>query len=567
MVKKFKSILLLKVPHCEFPGSQTEEENFRTKSAFRPVPSLALATLCAFIDKYKTCDYTLKAVDINIEAYTKPNIPIDISSYCRLLTNCIKNNEYDVLAISAAFVYNIKWVEKAVKLSRTYHPDAKIIVGGGYPTLFPEICLKELDVNDVVIGEGEAAVLYILNRYNGYRDYEFEKTFSPEGYVSREDHGKKDILTRRQHFLNLEDLPMPAWHYLNINKYFKNSGDRILPVEASRGCPYNCAYCCTYISWGRKVRYKSIYNLIKELIELEKTYKPDSFHFVDDNMSFSKPWFAEFLKKLIDIRLPVKIGASNFSVKHLDEELIDLMIEAGMRYIIIAVESGSAEIQRRIGKNINFDHVREVVKMLKSKKGIKIHVCWMLGFPGETMKQIHETFNFARELNTGSNQFLTVLPYPGTKLFKDAKECGLLVFNENNLEKFDYKKCNYLKSDEWNYKQLEEMIYDVNIELNFLNNPLLDNPENEQNMIEWLEKLLLRLPGHIIAHVIAGYIYKKNKNALDCEKHYEAAVNLLKNKTLHDTFVNYLSWKHPIISEFNQYLEGNSVKIGAKGNK
>jgi anaerobic magnesium-protoporphyrin IX monomethyl ester cyclase len=566
MCKKYKLILLLKVPYCEFPGSQTEEESFRTKSTFRPVPSLALATLCAFIDKYKSYDYNLKAIDINIEAYKKPNIPIDISSYDRLLSDCIKNNEYDVLAISAAFVYNIKWVEKTVKLSRIYHPDAKIIVGGGYPTLFPEKCLKELDVNDVVIGEGEAAILHILNRYNGYRDYEFEKNFSPEGYISREDNGQKKFLTRRQSFLNLEYLPMPAWHYLNINKYFENSGDRIIPIEASRGCPYNCAYCSTYISWGRKIRYKSIDNLIMEMVEIEKTYKLDGFHFVDDNMSFSKPWFVELFKNLINVRLPIKIYASNFSVKHLDEEIIDIMIEAGMRFISIAVESGSADIQRRIRKNINFDQVRELVKMLKSKKGITIHVCWMLGFPGETIKQIHQTFDFARELNTGSNQFLTVLPYPGTKLFEDAKEDGLLIFDEHNLDKFDNRKCDYLKSDEWNYKQLEEMIYDINIELNFIKNPLLDNLESAQEMLEWLEKLLLMLPGHIIAHVIAGYIYKKNRDAVNCQKHYEAAVNLFKNKVLHDTFIRYLSWQHPIINEFNQYIEKNSAKIGAYNN-
>ena len=70
----------------------------------------------------------------------------------KLLTNYIKNNEYDVLALSAMFVFTTKWVDTAVKLSRKHHPKAKIVIGGGYPTLFPERCLKENGVDDVVIG-------------------------------------------------------------------------------------------------------------------------------------------------------------------------------------------------------------------------------------------------------------------------------------------------------------------------------------------------------------------------------------------------------------------------------
>ena len=63
----------------------------------------------------------------------------------------------------------------------------------------------------------------------------------------------------------------------------------------------------------------------------------------------------------------------------------------------IAVETGSPEMQKRINKNLNFDMVRKVVKMIKSH-GVPVYICWMVGFPNETLDQINETFNFAREL-------------------------------------------------------------------------------------------------------------------------------------------------------------------------
>lgn len=127
-MKKYKSIFLLKVPYCAHPDSEIAKyQDFRKISTFRPVPSLALAALSAFIEKYKTYDYDLKSVDINIEGYTTPNTPIDTSVFKRLLCNFIKNTEYDVLALSAMFVFTVKWVESAIELSRRYHPDAKII--------------------------------------------------------------------------------------------------------------------------------------------------------------------------------------------------------------------------------------------------------------------------------------------------------------------------------------------------------------------------------------------------------------------------------------------------------
>lgn len=559
-MNQFKSILLLKVPFCTHTEAAYTDENFRTKAPFRPVPSLALAALCAFIDKYKKINYNIKAVDINIRAYTKPGIPINTTVYTDLMTDCIKNTEYDVLALSVMFVFNIKWAQTAVKLSRRFHPGAKIIIGGGYPTLFPERCLKTSDIDDVIIGEGEATLLHILNRYNNFCDPEFEKKFPIGSYASKDENGKIAIQRQTSHFINPSDLPVPTWSYLNIEKYFKKSGDKTLPIEGSRGCPYRCSYCCTYLSWGRKVRYKPYENLASEVAEIKNNYSVETLRFVDDNLSFSKEWINNFLKKVLSMHLPLKLTASNFSAKHLDEEIINLLVKAGMQKFGIAIESGSPEIQKRINKNLNFDKAREVVQIMH-RHNLHIHICWMIGFPGETLEQIEQTFNLARELKANSNQFLTVLPYPGTQLFNEAKSANLLVFDENDLDKFDNRKCDYLKSNEWNYDKLQDMIYDVNIEINFLNNPALDTKEGTDYILSSLENFILRLPEHIVAHIIIGYIYKQKDNIEKYQKHYNSAIKLFENKKLNTTFTKYLSWRHPIIDDFNQFLKAQGIVI------
>jgi len=557
-MKDYKKILMLKLPYCTHPSLAEIDEDFRTRSTFRPVPSLALATLCAFIDKYKKRNYELKAVDINIEAYTKPDDFIDIEKYPALVENFIKNNEYDVLCCSAMFVFNERWVEMAVELSKQFHPEAKIIVGGGYPTLFPERCLENYEVNDVIMGEGETTLLHILNKYNNCKDAGYEETFPFVGYGTRDESKEVVIIKRVQkQYIDLADLPAPAWHYLNIKKYFEKSGNRSLPIEATRGCPLRCTFCNTNQSWGFKVRYKPYENLINEMIELKKTYDVEGVSFIDDNLTFSKEWTVKCLKKIMEIKLPLNISASNFSVKFLDEEIVDLLVKAGFYVFGIAVETGCSMMQKKINKNLDFEHIRKMVKIIKSYENVHLHINWMIGFPNETIEQINQTFNFARELDASSNQFLVVLPYPGTELFNEAKSENLLIFTDDNLDRYDNRKCDYLKSDEWNYDQLRSKIYDINIELNFLKDFSHKSEKRKEQHLIHLEGIIKKLPDHVIANIIVGYMYKE-KGRQDYEEYYKKAIDLLKNETLNKTFNKYLLWDNYMIKDFVMYSTFNA---------
>ncbi len=553
MKKEYKSIFLVKLPLCSHPDSE-DSDSFRTKNPFRPDPSLALPALCAFIERYKTYDYKIKAVDLNLEAYTKPGTPVDPSVFPGLLEKTIKNNDYDVLSISIMFVFNVKWVDDIVKLSRKFHPEAKIIIGGGYPTLFPDRCLAKHDIDNAIIGEGEATFLHIINKYNNHQDPEFDKKFPHGSYAAKNEKGEINIIEGKNSFIDLANLPVPAWDYINIEKYFEKSGESTLPIEGSRGCPYRCYYCTSFLFCGPRIRYKPVDNLIKEILEIKKRYKGvKTLRFVDDNLSFSKDWIKDLLNRIIDMKLPLKLEIQNFSVKHLDEEIVSLLVKANMKTFTLAIESGSPEIQKRINKNLNLDMVRGVVKMIKSH-GVHLHLCWMVGFPNETLDQINETFAFARELKANSNQFVTVLPYPGTPMFNEAKRDNLLVFSEDNLDKFDNRRCDYLKSDQWNYDQLQKIIYDANIEMNFLKNPSLETAEGRDRLLEFFQPLLLAIPEHVVLHLVVGYIHKKKENYSESEKHYNTAKELLKDKKLSETFTKYLSWDNLVIRDFNAWL-------------
>jgi magnesium-protoporphyrin IX monomethyl ester (oxidative) cyclase len=137
--------------------------------------------------------------------------------------------------------------------------------------------------------------------------------------------------------------------------------------------------------------------MINEIVEQEERYNKPTICFIDDNMSFSKGWITQFLTQLISKNISSDASASNFYVKHFDEEVIDLLAKAGVKVFGIAVESGSQQMQKHIRKKVDFDKVREVVKIIKSRK-LHVYICWMLGFPNETLQQINSTIAFAREL-------------------------------------------------------------------------------------------------------------------------------------------------------------------------
>jgi len=556
----YKNVLLLKVPHCIHPAAIPANDSFRLKHTFRPMPSFALSALAGFLEKHNAFGYNIAATDINIEAYKTPGVPLDIYEYPAILEEQIKNRDYDVLALSVMFVFNIRWLMQAVELSRKYHPEAKIIVGGGYPTIFPEKCLKDMDVDSVVIGEGETTFVHLLNRYNNFQQPEFETKFPFDGYGERKEDGSISIVPRKS-FIDMNEIPPAAWDYLDVQKYFKNSGERMLSIEAVRGCPYRCTFCNTQLSWGYKLRYKAVDTLISEMLELTKKYGA-LFHFIDDNRSVNREWMMDFLHKVLANDIELEPVPSSFHVHHLDDGILDLLKKGGIKTVGIAVETGSQEMQKKLKKNIDFDKVRNVVRMIK-EKGLRVHINYLFGFPHETMDQIEETLARARELNAHSNQFLILVPYPGTEIYDEARKDKLLILDEKDLDNFEPRRSNYVMSYEWNAAQLEEIIYDANIELNFLSNPSLTIPEQLDDFQDFCEKLLLRIPGHIAADLVVGYIAGLKKDTTKYEASYLGAVEDFKLLSTYETFHKYLSWDNPVVNDFNTFCRNKGITIQA----
>jgi radical SAM superfamily enzyme YgiQ (UPF0313 family) len=209
-------------------------------------------------------------------------------------------------------------------------------------------------------------------------------------------------------------------------------------------------------------------------------------------------------------------------------------------------------MQKYINKRLDLKDVEDGVNLLRKNK-IRMHVCWMIGFPNETMEQINETVNMAKKLRTDSIQVFPVFPFPGTKLYEEAKSQNILNLDENDFDTMKQHTAGKILSNEWDGELLSRIAYDTEIEANILNNPAYDTEEDSIRMKSYLKGLLARLPEHAIICICIGYLEDiTGNNKTERDKYYQKALELLEDKG--SFFKRYMNWDFPQIVDFRRWI-------------
>ncbi|HEB01907.1 MAG TPA: B12-binding domain-containing radical SAM protein [Nitrospirae bacterium] len=543
-------ILLVKAPICSFREDENEA-NFATRNAYSFQPSYALACISAFLLKYLTLDFNLKVIDFNefIGNATEDDLIENFKSH---IENVMSSQRLDILLVSAQYMFNQPWVSFIVNLSKKYNPESKVIVGGGFSTIFPQKAISYQDVDFAVIGEGEYTAVHIINEIYGIKDPHFQRQFPFDGYIKKVD-GGYHLEVKQSYVKDLTCLPTPDWSWMNFRKYSETGVHSYLPIMTTRGCPNNCTYCSTRLYWGRGFRYRKEEDVVAEIYGSYEKHEIKHFHVIDDNPAFNNTWFLNFCDLLNKLPIKLSITFSNFSIKTINDKILKALRQIGFNSpLSIAIETGSSEMQKMINKRLNLDSVNKTVKLIRDE-GFALHICWMIGFPGETLDQINETIQLARQLKSESVQVYPVFPFPGTQLYDMAKENKLINFDVNDFESMRYQVPGKILSDEWDGTILSEISYDANIEMNFLNSPLLESDDGCKRLKVRVETLTKRLTGHVVAHIVLGYLDRNmSTSKTKTDYHYIKAKKYLEEAD--SQFAKYLSWNSKPIMDYLQWL-------------
>ena len=326
---------------------------------------------------------------------------------------------------------------RVAQICKEYKINLPVIMGGPHITIKADEVLKICtDVDFLIKGEGENTFSILLNLLDKSIRLNDNEISDPDNLlrmikgISYRKNGEVIHQPLEEFVDDLDTIPFPARDLL-VNHALYDSEDMGL-LMTSRGCPYSCTYCATSI-WGKKVRNRSVYNVIQEIKQITETYGTKQFAFKDDSFTINRHRVIELCNRIKQEKIKINWDC-NTRVDCIDEELLDNMKEAGCNGIKVGIETGSERIMRLINKNTTLEECMNAAKLLK-KAGIHWTGYFMIGLPTETKDDMQKTLEFMRKLEPDFASISVYEPFPGTAMFDLGIEKGLAK-KESSLSDF-----------------------------------------------------------------------------------------------------------------------------------
>ncbi len=321
--------------------------------------------------------------------------------------------------ISIAFQYIRKIRERV--------PDCYIFIGGPHVTFLPRETLAECrELDAVVIGEGEETVVDLVGSFSA-TDPQWPGTVRGVAYRQRDGARERIIVTPARPLIrDLDTVPFPARHLVPFGEYRLFDRDAAIGfMITSRGCTFACKYCSSSHMMGGRFRARSPENVLDEMEELAARYRVHTIEFLDDNFLLDRSRALEIAREIRERGLDVSFVASS-RVNGVSRDLLTDLKRAGLSTIYYGVESGSPRTLELMNKRITLSQAEDAVRIAKDC-GIGVITSFILGYPGETAEDMDLTIRFATHLDADYAQFTILTPYPGTPIFNELKERGLLT--------------------------------------------------------------------------------------------------------------------------------------------
>lgn len=299
-------------------------------------------------------------------------------------------------------------------------PDAYTVVGGPHLDVYAAECMESaMFVDFGVVGEGEETAVELFDAIrSGNASFD-----GIRGIVYRS--GTKPVFTGwRPPPKELDGLPFPDFSGLPMGKYYSEL-ERTAPyiyIFSTRGCQYRCRYC--FNSRGRTFRAHSVDYTIDYINFLKQRYGIREIGFWDETFTFNKQRTLEFCRRYTQegIGLPYTVRTR---VNHVDEEILRNLKESGCSRVHYGIESGSQEVLDRMNRKMTLVQARQAIALTK-ECGLPVATNFMIGYLDESRETYESTIRFAKELNPDHVNLFVTTVLPGTNLYFQALERGIL---------------------------------------------------------------------------------------------------------------------------------------------
>lgn len=325
----------------------------------------------------------------------------------------------------------IYFAVEIAKIIRNY-TDGKvpIVWGGPHPSILPQQTLESQYVDIVCVGEGDAAF------YDLVKALKDGKPLAAVKGIGFKD-GGKIVVNPSAPLIDMENLLPVPWELINVESYIHPDmylkSLRILDIgQTSRGCPFNCGFCCSASLRMRKWRAMSVEKSLKMITEPVKRFNLDGVWIRDDEFYIDRERANKICEQIIKENLNIRWYTSGTRVdvfNKASDEQTAILKESGAHVLKFGAESGTNRILKLINKGITVEGT--VQANFKAKRhGITPAFALMIGFPTETFEEVNNTIDliFRLKRDNPKAQFETMAIYtalPGTPMYELALQYGL----------------------------------------------------------------------------------------------------------------------------------------------
>jgi len=310
----------------------------------------------------------------------------------------------------------------AIKHREPYTP---VIVTGGFPSSCPNDVMESCETDYVCVGEGPVTVVGLV-RLLRFDDSAVADLSKIPGLVWRE--GRATMRSLPAPNIDVTTLNGDVWHLLPMDKYRAHNWqvfddpDRRQPyasIYTSLGCPYACAFCCINAPFGGNgYRMRRPASVVSEVSRLYHAHGVKTFKIVDEMFVLNDRHVKQICEGLAALDFAEELNFWAYArIDTIKPEQLPMLRKAGIRWLALGIESGSAMVRDGANKTIDEAGIEKAVRAVQDA-GINVIGNFIFGLPDDTLLSMSDTLNLAQTLNCEFANFYVAMAYPGSALYK-----------------------------------------------------------------------------------------------------------------------------------------------------
>ncbi len=456
-------------------------------------------------------DIEVKLIDFNVELSHSSDFPyLSFYDYCvQFLSNI--DWQPDFVGVSSLFAPSFDNFMDCGRASKNLWPQSFVIGGGNIPTndflyIYKELKCTYFDA--LCYGEGEKPLKDLL-----LTDDKQKLLHQSDSWITATKiNNKENFLPKHDFIENLDEIPFFDYNLSDIKRqgidpvstsFHSVQNNFGFHIMTSRGCPYHCTFCASWQTHGRKMRYYSVDRVKEDLTRLKNEYGAKQIVFQDDHFMGDVNRVYKILKIVGNLKLD-SIYPNGLTLFALKRPMLEAFYAAGVRHLVLPIESGSAKVlKEQMKKPLKIDISERVADDCRDL-GIYTNANIMIGMPGETKEDIEESRNNLKKIKSNWFNIACASPLVGSEMYDIAKDNKYI---DDVTRGADYHFA-VIQTDDWTPDYIQKMQYIMNLELNFVYNNDMQIGDYETALIGFNNVIKVRFD-HAFAHYYAAKCYYK----------------------------------------------------------